>query len=152
MRSICKHPPPCKKCKGKCKRKETGVHPASLVSERMSFIFPEKLALEASAFNKRDEGGQWGTILRILTNCICISDYYNELWIFQLILDTTVLASVPYYLHVDLIWIDCWENKMIYLNSTVGAIKTLRKTDVEESPWFGVNRRHWQPGPLKRNS
>ena len=29
---------------------------------------------------------------------------------------------------------------MIYLNSTVGAIKTLIKTDVGEIPWFGVNR------------
>ena len=64
--------------KEKLKHEETGVHPVSLVSKRMSFIFPEKLALEASAFNKRDEGGQRGTILRILTNCICISDYYNE--------------------------------------------------------------------------
>ena len=29
---------------------------------------------------------------------------------------------------------------MIGPNSTVGAIKTLIKTEVEEIPWFGVNR------------
>ena len=58
--------------------KETGAELVSLVSKRISFMFPEKLDLEASAFNRRDEGGQGETILRILTNSICISDYYNQ--------------------------------------------------------------------------
>lgn len=36
--------------------KERGVEPVSLVSKGISFTFPEKSDLEASAFNKRDEG------------------------------------------------------------------------------------------------
>ena len=58
--------------------KETGVEPVSLVSKGISFTSPEKLDLEASAFNKRDEGGQQETFLRILTKYIYINDYYNE--------------------------------------------------------------------------